>query len=346
MGIQFCGTCGQPLIPDQLFCQHCGSRADEFATRAAPASGSAQMPPGGMLYCGECGAAVSSRDTACRRCGAPLELIRNSFTTREGNDEPIVGGVPPYTQDRQSIAYQQPPSSSPASLAGKPASWASDYGSSARDYPPDDPPTFSTGVSSISRQSHPKGPPSAGAPPSFPNAYVPPRRPRWPLILAVALVALALIVGGSIYLLANQQGTGGQTTRPTATPRGGQSTITPGPTEAALNGPNAQALINQFYTDINSKQLDAAYDLLSTNYQGTQSRENFKSGYQTTVSDTWTLGDTQTLSDGSIQVPITLTAIDNKNGTNVTTTYTGYYIVIKENGQLRIDQGNLTAQPS
>lgn len=166
------------------------------------------------------------------------------------------------------------------------------------------------------------------------------------MILAVALVALALIVGGSIYLLANQQGTGGQTTRPTATPRGGQSTITPGPTEAALNGPNAQALINQFYTDINSKQLDAAYDLLSTNYQGTQSRENFKSGYQTTVSDTWTLGDTQTRSDGSIQVPITLTAIDNKNGTNVTTTYTGYYIVIKENGQLRIDQGNLTAQSS
>ncbi len=166
------------------------------------------------------------------------------------------------------------------------------------------------------------------------------------MILAVALVALALMVGGSVYLLVNQQGNGGQTTGPTVTPGGGQSTITPSPSEAVLNGPNAQALINQFYTDINNKQLDAAYDLLSTNYQSAQSRDNFKAGYQTTVKDTWTLGDTQTLSDGSIKVPITLTAIDNKNGTNVTTDYSGYYIVIKENGQLRIDQGNLNPQSS
>lgn len=166
------------------------------------------------------------------------------------------------------------------------------------------------------------------------------------MILAVALVALALIVGGSVYLLVNQHGTGGQATGPTATPEGAQSTITPSPTETALNGPNAQALINQFYNDINAKQLDAAYDLLSTNYQSTQSRDDFKSGYQTTVSDTWTLGDTQTLSDGSIKIPITLTATDNKNGTNVTTVYSGYYIVIKENGQLRIDQGKLNPQSS
>lgn len=344
MSIQFCGTCGQPLVPDQLFCQHCGSRADEFATRAGPAPGSANTPPVGTLYCGECGAAVSSRAAACRRCGAPLELARNSFSTRGGNDEPTVGGVPPYSPERQSNVYQQPtPGSRPA---GKPSSWASDYGYPARDYPPDDPPTFSTGVSSIAAQSRPNGPPRAGAPPSFPNASVPPRRPRWPLILAVALVALALMVGGSVYLLVNQQGNGGQTTGPTVTPGGGQSTITPSPSEAVLNGPNAQALINQFYTDINNKQLDAAYDLLSTNYQSAQSRDNFKAGYQTTVKDTWTLGDTQTLSDGSIKVPITLTAIDNKNGTNVTTDYSGYYIVIKENGQLRIDQGNLNPQSS
>ena len=344
MSIQFCGTCGQPLIPDQLFCQHCGARADEFATQAGPAPGSARMPPGGMLYCGECGAAVSSRDTACRRCGAPLELARNSFSTRAGNDEATVGGVPPYVPDRQSIAYQQPPNSGPASPAGKPGSWASNYNYPDRDYPPDDPPTFSTGVPSISSQPRPKGPPSAGAPPSLPNAYLPPRRPRWPLILAAALVALALIVGGGVYLLVRQQGNGIQATGPTPTPGGAQSTITPSPTEAALNGPNAQALINQFYTDINTKQLDAAYNLLSTTYQNTQSRDSFKSGYQTTVNDTWTLGDTQTLADGSIKVPITLTAIDNKNGTNVTTVYSGYYIVIKENGQLRIDKGSLEAQ--
>lgn len=197
---------------------------------------------------------------------------------------------------------------------------------------------------SHSPQLRPNTPPSAGGPPSFSDVQIPPRRPRWPLILAVALIALVLIVGGSVFLLAHQQGNGGQVNGSTATPGITQTVVTPSPTEAALTGPNAQALINQFYTDINSKNYDAAYDLLSTNYQKGQSRENFKAGYQTTVSDSWTFGGTQTLSDGSVQVNITLTAIDNKNGTNVTTLYTGYYIVIKENGQLRIDKGVLSKQ--
>lgn len=345
MSIQFCGTCGQPLIPDQLFCQHCGSRADEFATRAAPAAGSANMAPGGMLYCGECGALVSSRDAACRRCGAPLEAGRNSFSTRARNDGPGIGGVPPYSPDAPSRAYQPPPASGPASPADKPASsWASNYGSPEQAYPPDESPTFSTGVMSHSPQLRPNTPPSAGGPPSSLNAQMPPRRPRWPLILAVALVALVLIVGGSVFLLAHQQGNGGQVNGSTATPGITQTVVTPSPTEAALTGPNAQALINQFYTDINSKNYDDAYNLLSTNYQKGQSREDFKAGYQTTVSDSWIFGGTQTLSDGSIQVNITLTAIDNKNGTNVTTVYTGYYIVIKETGQLRIDKGILSKQ--
>ncbi|HEX6778036.1 MAG TPA: zinc ribbon domain-containing protein [Ktedonobacterales bacterium] len=346
MSIQFCGTCGQPLIPDQLFCQHCGSRADEFATRAGPAAGSANMAPGGMLYCGECGTLVSSRDAVCRRCGAPLEAGRNPFSTRAGNDGPGIGGVSPYSSDAQSRAYQQPPPGNrPASPAGKPASsWASDYGYPEQAYPQDDPPTFSTGIMPRSPQPRPNGPSSAGGPPSFPNAQMPPSRPRWPLILAVALVALVLIIGGSVFLLAHQQGNGGQVNGATGTPGITQTAVTPSPTEAALTGPNAQALVNQFYTDINSKNYDAAYDLLSTNYQSTQSRENFKAGYQTTVSDSWTFGGTQTLSDGSVQVNITLTAIDNKNGTNVTTVYTGYYIVIKENGQLRIDKGVLSKQ--
>lgn len=165
-------------------------------------------------------------------------------------------------------------------------------------------------------------------------------------MLAVALIALVLIVGGSVFLLAHQQGNGGQGNGSTATPGITQTVVTPSPTEAALTGPNAQALINQFYTYINSKNYDDAYNLLSTNYQNGQSRENFKAGYQTTVRDSWIFGGTQTLSDGSVQVNITLTAIDNKNGTNVTTVYSGYYIVIKENGQLRIDQGNLNPQSS
>ena len=344
MSIQFCGTCGQPLIPDQLFCQHCGARADELATRAAPAIGSANMAPGGMLYCNECGAPVNSRDAACRRCGAPLEAGRNSFSTRAGNDGPTVGGVPSYAPDAQSRAYQQPPGGGPASPVGKPSSWASDYGYPAQGYPPDDPPTFSTGVMPRSSQPRPNGPSNAGAPPSFPNTSLPPRRPRWPLLLALALVALVLIAGGSIFLLTHQQDNGGQVHGSTATPGSARTAVTSSPTEVTLNGPNAQALINQFYTDINSKNYDAAYDLLSTNYQSGQSRENFKAGYQTTVSDGWNFGGTQTLSDGTVQVNITLTAIDNKKGTNVTTVYTGYYIVIKENGQLRINKGVLNPQ--
>ncbi len=118
---------------------------------------------------------------------------------------------------------------------------------------------------------------------------------------------------------------------------------TPSPTPVVLTPDTASALINQFYIDINNQQYDAAYDLLSTEYQQTQSRQNFKNGFSTTVQDTLNIQDTQMQPDGTIRVDLTLQAIDNKNGTDVTTNYTGYYIVELENGQLRIKSGHLTA---
>ncbi len=350
MGIQFCGVCGHPLIPHQLFCQHCGERVDEYSTRAAaPVATGVKATPGGTLYCGECGALVGSQDTVCRRCGAPVEPAQGIALGPSLSDEPTVGSVPPSAPDaRQRSTYDgAPPSSVSLHPAGTPASWASPAGYPAQAGPPDEPPTFATNASlrpgGEARAGQRRATPAERARPPFMSPGSSPsnqRGPRWPLVLAVVLVALALIAGGGIFLLIHQSGAGGHINTPTAT----TAPVTPSPTQVPLNGQTAQALIQQFYADINNKQYDAAYDLLSQQYQQTQSRQNFDSGFQNTIQDTLTILKTEMQSDGSVRVDVRLAALENKNGAQVTTNYAGFYIVIIENGQLRIQSGHLDPQ--
>jgi hypothetical protein len=350
MSIQFCGRCGHPLIPNQLFCQHCGERVDEYSTRAAaPVVAGMKAASGGPLYCGECGTLIGSQDTVCRRCGAPVAPAQKLALDPPLDNEPTVGGIPPFAPDaRQRSTYDEmSPSSVSLHPAGTPASWASPAGYPAQARPLDDPPTFTTDTPLRPGSEAPAGqrraiPAGRARPPFTPPGSAPSNQhgPRWPLVLAVVLVALALIAGGSVFLLLHQSNTGGQTNHPTAT----TAPITPSPTRVVLNGQTAGALIQQFYAYINNKQYDSAYDLLSQQYQQTQSRQNFDSGFQNTIQDTLTILKTATQSDGSVRVDVTLAALENKNGAQVTTNYAGFYIVIIEQGQLRIQSGHLDPQ--
>jgi hypothetical protein len=114
----------------------------------------------------------------------------------------------------------------------------------------------------------------------------------------------------------------------------------PSPTAVVLDTDTAQQLVEQFYTDINAKQYDAAYNLLSPEWQQTQSRQNFDNGYQDTVMDTLTINNAQQLSAATVQVNVQLVA----QNTNGTVTYVGYYIVTIENGQLLLLKGDLNQQ--
>jgi hypothetical protein len=173
------------------------------------------------------------------------------------------------------------------------------------------------------------------------------------------VVAMLLLGGGGAVFALRVLNTGQTTTNPTAAPitqisptRPAAPTagITPTPvlpptaTPVLLTPDTASALIQEYYADINARNFDAAYDLYSTSYQQAHSRQSFVTGFQTFVQDTLTIQGAQTLADGTVEVDITLMAIDNKNGTQVTTNYAGYYIVIIENGALRILRAKVNKQ--
>lgn len=171
-------------------------------------------------------------------------------------------------------------------------------------------------------------------------------------MLAGVLVVLVLIVGGGILLVlhpfgGNQQANGitptagsGTTQTPGVTP---SPTMIPSPTPVVLTPETAKAVIQEYYDDINAKNYDAAYDLLAPEYQQTHPLQSFKDGYKTTVQDVLTIVGTTQVSDG-IEVDITLQATDNKNGTNVTTNYAGYYVVTLEGGKLLILRAQVNKQ--
>jgi hypothetical protein len=191
----------------------------------------------------------------------------------------------------------------------------------------------------------------AGASPAAAPAS-PQNKARLPLIVGLVVVVLGLVIGGGVALalrsgssqqassnnqpVVNTAPTFTATTAITPTP-----TLPPSPTPVVLTPATGTALIQQFYVYINARNFDAAYDLLSTAFQQKQSRQNFTDGYQTTVQDVLTVQSAETLSDGTVEVDVNLLATDNKNGTQVQRLYTGYYIVILENGALRILRGNL-----
>jgi hypothetical protein len=165
-------------------------------------------------------------------------------------------------------------------------------------------------------------------------------------VLAVVLVALALIVGGGLFLILH--GSGGNPQANGATPTSAPGTVqtpgitptpgvTPSPTPVVLNTETASALIQQYYDDINAKDYNAAYDLLSPEYQAKQSRQSFISGFQNTVHDTLTIDNAVPRSDGTVEVDIHLQAQE----TSGTSNFAGYYIVTKENGKLLILTANI-----
>jgi hypothetical protein len=164
-------------------------------------------------------------------------------------------------------------------------------------------------------------------------------------VLGLVLVAIALIAGGGIFLLLANPGKtaqGGGTTptsAPRITPTAGV-TLTPSPTAVVLDTNTASALVQEYFDDINAKRYDAAYDLLSSEWQQTQSRQNFISGYQKTVQDTLTILNAVDQGDGTVKVNVTLQA----QNTDGTVNYAGFYLVTIENGKLVLLRGNLKQQ--
>jgi hypothetical protein len=95
------------------------------------------------------------------------------------------------------------------------------------------------------------------------------------------------------------------------------------PTAQPSASPEQQArlVIDHYYTAINNKDYQTAYDLW-LDYPATY--QHFANGFADTSYDTYTFGNIAQQSDGTVQVDVTIIATSTSYQQ---TTYEGYYIV-------------------
>jgi flagellar basal body-associated protein FliL len=304
-----------------------------------------------MIFCGQCGLQQAPGATRCPRCGAQVEdeAVAGEYYV----DGPTIASFSPVTQpssqpgkspwtgapspngpqrlplgeDKQSILEANAPTrkidapiyntqlaSSPSNqnmstpYAGDPST--SNYLPPGASYP---------GILPGSMRS---------APPSSPyqSSQQSPQKSKGRVAsLLIILFGLLLILGAMVIFALKQNGT-------ITGNKGGGNTLSQ----------QAQTLIEQYYTDINNRDYQDAYNLWK-NDPRRQTYTSFSQGFAHTRNDQLTVDNVTTLSDGTVKVSVTLNATeDAPSGTGTrTSAYKGYYIVGPQNGVLKILSGQL-----
>ena len=115
------------------------------------------------------------------------------------------------------------------------------------------------------------------------------------------------------------------------------------PTPTTSSAQLAQSVVQQYYSDINNKDYQSAYNLWGPALKKTQSESSFASGYKNTVQDNVTINNVLTLTNGSVRVNITLHSTDQTpSGPPNPSTYQGYWIVGQENGAWKLLSSNIS----
>lgn len=300
-----------------------------------------------MVFCGQCGLQQAPGATRCPRCGAPVE--DGAGAGEYYVDGPTVASFPhvtqPSPQPGKSIQTGAPSPNGPQKLMlGGDKQSILEANDPTRKI---DAPTYNTQLSSS--PSNPNmSTPYAGYPST--SNYSPPRTsypgtlpasmesamPTSPYqlrqqskgrvaSLLIILFGLLLILAAVVIFALKQNGA------LAGINNGGGNTLSQ----------QAQTLIQQYYTDINNKDYQDAYNLRSDLHQQTYAA--FSQGYAHTQHDDVTIDNVATLSDGTAKVSITLKATDDvPSGTGTrTSVYKGYYIVGPQNGVLKILSGKL-----
>ncbi len=166
------------------------------------------------------------------------------------------------------------------------------------------------------------------------------------LLVLVGIIAAFLVkpawLFGSPNITPTSTGTTANATATSAATATASATATPTATATATatatSGPTAvqqaQTTVQSYYTDINNKDYQSAYNLW---YNYPQTEAQFASGFTNTIQDSLTITGATQLPDGTVQVSITLVA----QSTTGTTTFNGYYIVQQYNGTWMIQRGHL-----
>ena len=308
-----------------------------------------------MTFCGQCGYQLRAGDNACPRCG----MVTEPMITAEGADvasadsptiastltpnyppgrdwqanAPTRANTPAQTQPPLSYRpYDNAPVTNPSSYPGAPVS-----------YPGYTPPP--------SGASYPGYAPGTLPPGGYNQQQGgPPRqngRGRALLVALVVLLALALAGSFAWYFLYGRTSTSVNTPTPTAQTTTAASTPTPvlTPTQTTTLTPSqqAQALLQQYYTDVNNRDYQAAYSLLGMANQNSKPYAQFKNGYAHTRHDSITFNNIAPQSDGTVVVSMTIQATeDAASGGTQMSTYQGSYVVGQENGAWKILSGSFT----
>ena len=179
------------------------------------------------------------------------------------------------------------------------------------------------------------------------------RRVLWGLISGAVVVIVLLgtvltlmLLGVFVSPLGSSSGTG-TTPQQTATAATG-STSTPGTATVtaqmgggSISSQQAMTTITQYYTDINANNYQVAYCLWGAAYQQSTSYQQFASGFATTQHDVVQVNAATALSNGTVKVPVHITATVLDAPLVVTNTYQGYYIVGSEQGNVKILSANI-----
>ncbi len=185
---------------------------------------------------------------------------------------------------------------------------------------------------------------------SFYSPPTPPKRNRtlWILIAITSVLIIVLVTFIVFQFLgaspSSHTGTG-TNTQPTGTSTGGNTanatTPTANPSGSSITPQQAIATLNLYYAHINAQDYQSAYNLWGSSYQRSTSYAAFSQGFATTQKDDVQIGNAVALSNGTLNVPVTVTATVSDTASTTVKTYQGYYIVGQEQGSAKLLSANL-----
>ncbi len=304
-----------------------------------------------MAFCGHCGLLQPPNVMYCSRCG--FAVTPDEESTGQNADNPTIISAPEKTEQSRGPSTSQPGlgqgpnqfvgynNQTQRAEQGANTPLPGYYGQTPI---PVSPPGY------ISRSDGGPSTTQEGPYPGYvPGAVFPDRAQQaksrgalWIVLLILFLVGAMVGVITAVFAIGPERalqivGGSGATAQPTVipptspastpilpTPTPQVSTptpVSPTPTPALTPEQQGKSVIDRYYTSINNKDYQTAYNLW-VNYP--QTYEDFANGFADTQHDDYQFGQVLLQSDGTVQVNVTLVATSTSYQE---TTYQGYYTV-------------------
>ncbi len=293
-----------------------------------------------MIFCGQCGFQLPSGVTRCPRCGTPVDTAVNVVGDAH-TDDPTVASPslhPDQLPQQQAMppAGSYTPNNQQQRLVLRPGSSGPEYSTQQRPYDPTSqmnvsnyptntpahpgygtqgagnyqaqnvPPNYATQSGGNYHTPHPV---FAGTPQQNQYNYQPQEavhgHSRGRITgLVLILFGLLFILGAIVLFTLQHHSSSNGGTGNVGTPVSSTQTAQPSTQQA-------QAVIQQYYDDINKHDYNAAYALWQ---QYPQSLAAFSSGFQNTLNDQLTIDRVVQQPDGTVKITVTVNAVEQTNG--------------------------------